>query len=115
MKNSMQTICRIGRHATRSAFDPRASNSRPGAATGGAQSLAAKTDAKRDGEKADKSKNLDKDFASIQQVGMAILQVGISEEAVEEKKHGGRKNQVMDAPPKRAPNARPKKRCDEDQ
>ena len=109
----MQTICRIGWHAPRSAFDPRGSNRRPGAVTAGAQSLAPKTNAKRDGEKADKSKNLDKDFASIQQVGMAILQVGIGEEAVEEKKHGGRKNQVMDAPPKRAPHARPKKRRDE--
>ena len=97
----MQTICRIGWHAPRSAFDPRASNSPPGAATGGAQSLAPKTNAKRDGEKADKRKNLYKDFASIQQVWMAILQVGIGEETVKEKRTAAGENQVRDAPPKR--------------
>ena len=85
------------------------------AADGGAQSPSSQADAHSNGEKADDRKNLKKDFASIEQVGMAVLQVRICEDAMDEEQHCGGKDEVVETTPKRAANASSQERREEDQ
>ncbi len=81
----------------------------------GAQSPAPQANAHNNSEKANERENLEKNLASIEQVGMAVFQVGIGEDAVDEEQNGRGKNKVVEAAPERAANARSQQRREEDQ
>jgi hypothetical protein len=49
------------------------------------------SEADRCGRQADQSRNFDKDFASVQKIGMPVFQIGISEDAVQKQQRSTRK------------------------
>src|ERR1700743_1377427 len=45
----------------------------------------------------DQKRDLDKDFASIEEVRVAVFEIGIGEDAVQEQQNGAGKNQIVQA------------------
>ncbi len=78
-----------------------------------AQALTAKTVADGNGYKAQERGRFDKDFATVEQVRMPVLEVRVGEDAVQEEQHRCGKDEIVQASPKRTADASTEQRREE--
>jgi hypothetical protein len=77
---------------------------RSNSARSSAQALAAKTVADGNGKNAQERRHFDKDFATVEQVRVAVLEIRVSENTVQEEQYRGGKDKIVQAPPQRTAN-----------
>jgi len=78
-----------------------------------AQALAAKTIADDNGYEAQKRCRFDKGFTTVEQVRVAVLEVRVGENTVQEEQHRGGKDEIVQTPPERTTNAGAEQRREE--
>ena len=79
------------------------------------QAVAAKSIPDSDGYEAQERCQFDKDFATIEQVRVAVLEVRVSEDAVQEEQHCSGKDEIVQASPKRPADAGAEQRREENE
>lgn len=77
---------------------------RSNSAWSSAQALAAKTVADGNGKKAQERRHFDKDFTTVEQVRVSVLEIRVSENTVQEEQHRRGKDKIVQAPPQRTAN-----------
>ena len=78
-----------------------------------AKTFATKAIPDNDGEEAQDRCRFNKYFATVAQIRMAVLQVRVREDAVEEEQHRSGKDEIMQAPPQRTADAGAEQRREE--
>ena len=80
-----------------------------------AQAHAAKTIPDNDGDETQERRRFDKDFATVEQVRVPILQVRVGEDAVQEEQNRSGKDEIVQASPDRTADAGAEQRRKEHQ
>jgi hypothetical protein len=81
----------------------------------GAEAFSAETIAEEGGGEADEGRGFDENLAAVEEVGVAVFEGGVGEDAVQEKQDGCGEDEVVEVSPKGAADAGAQERGDEDE